>query len=300
MMRDLQTIAPESTAARVALWRALHVAVDAAPHAFRDEIGLQLLSPNENWRDRPDMDPQRAGRFRVSIVARSRFIEDLVIECAEHGVRQYVILGAGLDTFAQRRPDIASRMTVYEVDQPGPQVWKRGRLIELGFGVPDWLRFVPVDFESGGSWWEALSSAGFERSEPAVIACAGVSVYLTREANIEMLRHTASLGAGSTFAMTFAPPIETLPPQERAILETAANGARASGTPVLSFFTPAEIVALAKDAGFNEAHHVPGTALIERYFGERPDDLRSENAEEFLIALTTTRTASSSASGAGP
>ena len=148
-MTDGHDIAPDSTAARVALWRALHVQSDAPPHVLEDEIGLKLLSPDENWRSRGDMDPQFTRPFRASIVARARFIEDLVVEQAGRGVGQYVILGAGLDSFAQRRPEIASHLKVFEIDQPGPQAWKRQRLIELGFGVPDWLRFVPVDFEAG-------------------------------------------------------------------------------------------------------------------------------------------------------
>lgn len=86
----------------------------------------------------------------------------MLVEQVNHGVRQYVILGAGLDTFAQRRPEIASRLRVFEIDQPGPQAWKRQRLIELGFGIPEWLRLVPVNFEAGQAWWERLVAAGFE------------------------------------------------------------------------------------------------------------------------------------------
>src|SRR5439155_5365009 len=99
--------------------------------------------------------------FRASIVARARFIEDLVVEQAGRGVGQYVILGSGLDSFAQRRPEIASRLKVFEVDQPGPQAWKRLRLIELGFGIPEWLRLVPVDFEAGDAWWARRAALGF-------------------------------------------------------------------------------------------------------------------------------------------
>jgi len=108
------------------LWRALHVAIDPPPHVLDDEIGLKLLAPDVNWRGRGDMDPQFTRPFRASIVARARFIEDLVTERAGHGLSQYVILGAGLDSFAQRRPEIASRLTMYEIDRPGPQRWKRG------------------------------------------------------------------------------------------------------------------------------------------------------------------------------
>src|SRR6267154_6486782 len=134
-MPDKLTAAPESTAVRVALWRAMHVQVDQPPHVLEDEIGLRLAAPDDSWRARPDMDPSGTSGFRAAIVARARFIEDLVAEQADRGVDQYVILGAGLDTFAQRRPDIASQLRIFEVDQPGTQAWTRQRLVELGFGV---------------------------------------------------------------------------------------------------------------------------------------------------------------------
>src|SRR5690349_19293190 len=136
---------PDSTAVRVALWRALHLEVDSPPHVLEDPIGLQLAAPEEGWRQRPDMDPLGTATFRAGIVARARFVEDLVVDQAGRGLRQYVILGAGLDTFAQRRPEVAAALHVFEVDRPDPQAWKRGRLTALGFGVPDWLHLVPVD-----------------------------------------------------------------------------------------------------------------------------------------------------------
>lgn len=150
-MADELTAAADGTAVRVALWRAMHVHVDPPPHVLEDEIALQLEAPDAGWRRRPDMHPAGTSRFRAAIVARARFIEDLVAEQAGRGVAQYVILGAGLDTFAQRRPEIACRLRVFEVDQPAPQAWKRRRLLELGFGIPAWLRLVPVDFEADES-----------------------------------------------------------------------------------------------------------------------------------------------------
>ena len=117
-MHDKQTAAPDSTAVRVALWRAMHVQADPPPHVLEDEIGLRLVAPEDGWRRRPDMEPHFTSRFRATIVARARFIEDLVAGQAGQGVGQYVILGAGLDTFAQRRPEIASRLRIFEVDQP--------------------------------------------------------------------------------------------------------------------------------------------------------------------------------------
>src|SRR5689334_23783872 len=102
--------APNSTAVRVALWRALHVELDAPPHVLDDTIGLRLADPDPDWRSRGDMHPDGTRAFRASIVARARYVDDLVIERATAGVGQYVILGAGLDSFAQRHPDVAVRI----------------------------------------------------------------------------------------------------------------------------------------------------------------------------------------------
>jgi methyltransferase (TIGR00027 family) len=279
--------APDSTAVRVALWRAMHVQIDAPPHVLEDEIGLRLAAPDDGWRGRPDMDPQATRQFRASIVARARFIEDLVVEQAGHGVRQYVILGAGLDTFAQRWPALAAGLRVFEVDQPGPQAWKQQRLIELGFGIPEWLRLVPVDFEAGWSWWERLASAGFDADRPAVVASTGVSMYLTKDAVAATLRQIAALAPGSTLAMSFLLPLELADPEVRPGLQVAEAGARASGTPFISFFTPTEMLTLAREAGFREVRHVSAATLTQLYFAGRTDGLRPpNNAEELLVAAT--------------
>jgi methyltransferase (TIGR00027 family) len=285
-MSNKQANVPDNTAVRTALWRALHVEIDSQPHVFDDRIGLQLVAPDEQWRNRPDMGPFTKP-FRASIVARARFVEDVVQEQAARGTVQYVILGAGLDTFAQRRPDLASGMDVFEIDQPATQEWKRQRLMELGFGIPSTLHFVPVDFEAGHSWWERLAASGFDVSKPAVVASTGVSMYLSKEAVMATLRQIAAFAPGSTLVMSFMLPIELNDPDIRAGVERAAAGAKASGTPWLSFFTPAEILALARDAGFAQVEHVSAEALAERYFANRADDLHPpRNAEELLVAST--------------
>jgi methyltransferase (TIGR00027 family) len=286
-MAQDQAAGPDSTAVRVALWRALHVLVDPPPHVLEDEVGLELADPDDGWRSRPDMDPDGTRLFRASIVARARFIEDLVVEQTGRGLGQYVILGAGLDTFAQRRPEIAARLRVFEVDQPGHQAWKRRRLVELGFGIPEWLRLVPVDFEAGESWRERLSAAGFDADKPAVVASTGVSMYLTREANVAALRQVASLASGSTLATTFILPLELTDPDVRPGLELAVKGARASGTPFISFFTPTEMLALASEAGFREVRHVSAATLAQNYFADRTDGLRPPNNSEELLVATT-------------
>jgi methyltransferase (TIGR00027 family) len=258
--------------------------VDAAPHVLVDEVGLGLADPNPGWRERPDMDPVFTSGFRASIVARARFIEDLVAAEADAGVGQYVLLGAGLDTFVQRRPEFSGRLRVFEVDQPGPQAWKRQRLIDAGYGVPDWLRLVPVDFEAGASWWDLLIEAGFSPAAPAVAVSTGVSMYLTKEANEATLRQLAALAPGSTVAMTFMLPVELIDERDRQGMLMAQNGARASGTPFISFFTPDEMLQLAREAGFKDVSHVSGNTLNDRYFSGRSDGLRVSTGEDFLVA----------------
>jgi methyltransferase (TIGR00027 family) len=266
------------------LWRALHVQLDPPPHVFEDVVGLELVAPNDGWQQRPDMSPFTRP-FRASIVARARFIEDLVAEQAVRGVGQYVILGAGLDTFAQRRPDLAAQLLVFEVDQPGPQAWKRQRLVDLGYGVPPFLRLVPVDFEGGDAWWERLAASGFDPKKPAVVASTGVSMYLTKEAITATLQQVAAFAPGSTLAMSFMLPIEMADPEVRPGIEQAAKGARANGTPFVSFFTPTEMLALGREAGFRQVEHVSAMTLAQRYFAERSDGLRPpNNSEELLIA----------------
>jgi methyltransferase (TIGR00027 family) len=257
--KDLQMTAPDQTAIRTALWRALHVQIDPPPHVLEDEIGLKIVAPDEGWQRRGDMHPQGTQAYRASIVARARFVEDLVVEEMGRGVGQYVLLGAGLDTFAQRRPDLAGRLSIFEIDRPSPQAWKRQRLIELGLGVPENLRLVPVDFEAGESWVQKLAAAGFEAGKPAVVASTGVSMYLTREANFATMCQIAAFAPGTTFVMSFIGPLELIDPAERPGVEAAMRGARAGGNPWLSFFTPDQAMALAREAGFKNARHVSAT-----------------------------------------
>jgi methyltransferase (TIGR00027 family) len=277
---------PDNTAVRTALWRALHVQIDDQPHVFEDEVGLKLAAPEPGWRQRPDMDPKFTSRFRASIVARARFVEDLLAGQVARGVKQYIILGAGLDTFAQRQSELAAKLRVFEIDQPSIQIWKRRRLIELGYGIAEWLRLVPVDFEAGGDWWEQLSLAGFDAREPAFLASTGVCMYLTREANATLLRQIAALAPGSTLAMTFQLPLEELDPDDRAGRLMSEKGARAAGTPFISFFSPQEMIDLARECGFKTARHVAARSLAERYLAGRTDGLWYSSGEEFLVATT--------------
>lgn len=277
------TVGPDSSAVRTALWRALHVQLDDAPYLLRDEIGLALAAPAEGWQKRRDMDPIGTAPYRIGLVARTRFVEDLLVE---EGIGQFVLLGAGLDTFAQRHPELADRVDVYEIDQPDAQAWKRDRLKELGYGVPDNLHLIPVDFEQTGDWWQALLDAGFDPAATTLVSSSGVSMYITEQATSATLRQLAHMAPGSILAMTFMLPFDMVDKAERGGLQGAARGARASGTPWISFYTPDEIVALARDAGFADVRHITTAELAESYLTDRTDNLRASSGEGILLART--------------
>jgi len=178
-------------------------------------------------------------------------------------------------------------MLVFEIDQPYPQEWKRRRLVELGFGVPPFLRLVSVDFETQESWRERLIASGFDSRKPTVVAATGVSMYLTKDANKAMLSEVATLAPRTVFVMSFMLPIEMADPEVRPGIEQAAAGAKANGTPFLSFFTPEEALSLARSAGFRDVQHVSADALTQRYFANRTDGLCvPRNSEELLVATT--------------
>ncbi len=275
------TAGPDSSAVRTALWRALHVQIDAPPPLIDDEIGLLLADPPDGWRDRPDMHPIGTGGYRAAIVARTRFVEDLL---ADSGIGQYLLLGAGLDTFAQRRPGSTEAVDVFEIDQPGPQQWKYRRLVELGFDVREHLHLVPVDFESDGDWWSALTDAGFDTSVRSLVSSSGVSMYLSKEATGATLRQLSQLARGSLVAMTFMFPLEFVDQPDRSGLEAAAAWARASGTPWISFYAPEEIVRLARACGFSDVRHVATAELADRYLAGRSDGLQPASGEGILLA----------------
>ena len=201
------------------------------------------------------------------------------------GVSQYVILGAGLDTLAQRRPELGDRLRIFEVDQPGTQAWKRRRLDELGYGVPDWLRLVPVDFETGESWWDGLgarpaSTPVGPRSWPPPAS----AMYLTKEATAATLRQLAALAPGSTRGHDASCCRSSSSTRPTAPASRPAPAARsASGTPFISFYTPDE---MRRRWPATPASATPGTSrpasLADRYFAGRADGLRPSTGEDLL------------------
>lgn len=283
-MNDPINFIPDSTAVRVALWRAMHVQIDAPPHVLKDEIGIKLVNPAEGWRERGDMHPQGTAPFRASIVARARFIEDFVSEQANLGIDQYVVLGSGLDTFAQRSPEVASKLQIFEVEKGDTLAWKKYRLEELGYSIPKNLHFVHTNFESNESWWNKLQEAGFDPNKKAVVTSIGVSMYLSMDAIKETLTQMTKLAPGSKFIMTFMLPLEMVDPQDKPGYEMSLKGAQRSGTPFISFFSPEEMLKFAREFGFTKLEHFSTTDFVPKYFADRSDGLRPSTGEEFLIA----------------
>lgn len=275
---------PDNTAVRTALWRALHTQIDDPPHVLEDVVGARLAQDDDGWRERGDMAPASCRGKRAMMVGRARLAEDLVAQAASRGVRQYVILGAGLDTYAQRHPDAGTTLTVFEIDQPGTQAWKRSRLTELGYGIPEWLRWVPVDFEAHDDWWDRLQAAGFDASRPAVVSWLGVTMYLTEPAMTATLEQLANLPGGSSLILTFFRPVEDLEPEDVPLRRASREGSRRAGTPFLGFYTPDQIMGRARQAGFTAVEHVSVADLTGRYFAGRADGLRPNSGEEALIA----------------
>jgi methyltransferase (TIGR00027 family) len=250
---------------------------------LEDTLGLQITDVDDTWWSRPDMDPERTRTNRASIVARARATEDLV---TASGAQQYVVLGAGLDTFAQRQE---GAVHVFEVDALDTQAWKRERLNELGLLAPSTrLHFVPVDFEAGQSWLTEVVTAGLDPTMPTAVSMLGVTMYLTRDAISATLRAAASLAAGSVMIFSYSRPIQMAPTEVRPILEGAAKGAAASGHPWLSLLTPDDAAALARDAGFGDVQTVTSGDLHNRYFADRHDGLSPVGGEDLVIATVVT------------
>lgn len=270
---------PDNTALRTALWRALHVLTDDKPYVIDDCVGLDLISPEPGWQERPDMKFTRS--LRASVVARARFIEDIAKEQIAQGANQYVLLGAGLDSFAQRNTNLHT--AIYEIDQPDTLSWKEEKLIEKGYKIPDNLHFVPVNFETS-SWMDELINKGFDITQRAIVSCTGVTLYLTREAIVETLKTLATLASGSTVAISFYLPADQLEGDDKKLMEMSVKGAAASGTPFVSFFSVDEITRIAEDCGLKQIRTISTRDMTDNYFGNRTDNLVPANGEFFLVA----------------
>ena len=273
----------EGTAEGALMARAAH-ALHAPDPVLRDDWALQLLRPEiraslrdpDHYRDHyaPDASPF-SGIFAVGLGA-LRHAEDTVERCVDRGIGQYVCLGAGFDTFALRRHDLADRLIVFEVDFPDVQALKRERIEAAGETPHALPRFVPVDFEDfdPADLAEALAARGFDPERPAVFSWMNVLPYLTPEATRETLTALARLSAsGSHLVANYAAAVP-LSEDQRAFLATLQGATDSRSEPLRSAWPPDEFLALLDESGFDVAEHLDETDLTRRYFEGRSDGLR--------------------------
>jgi len=277
---------PSRTAQGAAMLRAAHQLLDKPP-VFVDPLALRIIgseaeSELRKFQDAPQTDRPRTG-LRAFIAARSRFGEDTLAEAVAEGVRQYVLLGAGLDTFAYRAAKSFPGLAVFEVDHPATQGWKRQRLTETGIAVPDMLTYAPVNFETE-TLADGLARGKFDASKPAMFAWLGVVPYLTHDAIMATLRFIAGLPKGTTVIFDYGEPASTRHDASRAAHEEMAARVAANGEPFRSFFPPEDIIRDAKAAGFSDVEDFNSRTLNARYFDGRDDGLQLRGAGHLLRA----------------
>jgi methyltransferase (TIGR00027 family) len=255
------------------------------PWVLDDHLALGLAGDegaSMTRRLRDELTAENLLTFSRWMCVRARLAEDVVERAVDAGTRQYAVLGAGLDSFAYRRPDLLARLRVFEVDHPASQAWKRERLAELGVGLPANLVFASVDFERQ-TLREGLLAAGFDFAAGAVFSWIGVTMYLTLAAIEATLETVAACPPDSRIVLTYNPPPSALQDQERAIGSRMSRLVGEMGEPWISLFTPAEAEALLRRCGFGEVDHFGPTEAIRTYFTGRPD-VRLGMPQRLLVA----------------
>jgi methyltransferase (TIGR00027 family) len=263
------------TALGVALHRAAHQLVDDAPLVFEDPLAVTILGVDGEQLVRRSLAQSRPERrlLRALMVARSRFVEDELRTRVERGVRQYVLLGAGLDTFAYRNPYASLGLRVFEVDHPATQAWKRQMLAAAGLTPSPALTFAPLDFEHD-TVEAGLQRAGFRDAETALFAWMGVVPYLTLDAITATLRFIAGLAPATAVVFDYGEPPSAFSLVHRAMFEMAAQRVAALGEPWITFFEPAELERLLRGLRYSDVLDLDADAINCRYFDGRRDGLR--------------------------
>jgi len=259
------------TALRVAIRRAAHQLLDE-PRVLDDPLALRIIGVEaaETLRSSPRENHDFARAFRAFMVVRSRYTEDQLAQAVALGVRQCVVLGAGLDTFGCRNPH--PDLHVFEVDHPATQAWKRGQLLAAGIAIPSTLTFVPVDFERQ-ILADELGHAGFRESEAVFFSWLGVVPYLTDAAFMTTLSFIAKMPVGSGVVFDFAIDRKLLNPGQRIALDALANRVAAAGEPFRLFFDPGSLQEELKGLGFRRTEVLDREHLNARYFKDRTDGL---------------------------
>ena len=278
----MQSATPSRTALRVALRRAAHQLYDAQPLVLDDPIAVPILG--DTYAEELRRTPTRPDRpfsvaLRAFLVARSRYAEDALATAVAEGVTQYVLLGAGLDTFAHRNP--YPQLRVFEVDHPATQLWKRDLLQTSSLPQPTNLIYAPVDFERQ-SLTDQLHTAGFDSATPTFFAWLGVVPYLTHQAFRATIRFVTAQPPGSGLVFDYGQPREVLPLAEQLAHDSLASRVLLAGESFQIFFTPKQVAA--ELAGFHNIEDIGSAEINARYFSNRTDDLKMRGSAAHIVS----------------
>jgi methyltransferase (TIGR00027 family) len=266
---------PSRTALRVAMRRAAHQIFDH-PKVLDDPLAMGIIGPRAAEKLRAES-PEAFGKYglgiRAFMVARSRYAEDALAHSIARGATQYVILGAGLDTFAYRNPYPESALRVFEVDYPATQEWKRRNLQQAQIAVPSSVTYAPVDFEHQ-TLAEGLRLAGHDATRPTFFSWLGVTMYLSDDSIESTFRLIAQTPPGGGLAFDYAVPIETLSFLGRAAMRVMMRRVAAAGEPFRTFFDPPALSARLEGLGFHDIEDLGVDEINARYFAGRPDQLK--------------------------
>lgn len=275
----LQAGGASMTAQGAAVQRALHQIIDL-PRVFDDPLAVAMLGTDAASALQAAADRPSRG-LRAYIAMRSRHAEDQLAEAVRRGVRQYVLLGAGLDSFACRNPHPS--LQVFEVDHPATQQWKRQRLAAASLTVPDSLNFVPVDFETQRLDTQ-LRLHGFRFGEPAFFSMLGVVIYISEEALDQTLRVVAGCAAGSGITFSYTLPASRLGEAARLARERSMAAVARLGEPWITFLEPETLSPRLRAAGFSTVELLDGAEGNRRYFAGRSDGLRLSDSAQMATA----------------
>ena len=288
---NMERDSPSLTANRVAMRRAAHQILDD-PKVLDDPIALKIIGVQiaSEIRAAPEQFETSVSRYlRAFLVARSRYTEDELSEAVKRGVGQYVILGAGLDTFAYRNQYPPSTLRIFEVDHPATQTWKRERLDDAGIPIPQSLTFVPFDFERQ-TLADQLLKVGFSTEEPSFFSWLGVTMYLTREAVMTTMKYIASsTPSGSMIVFDYVIPPSSLSPARQLVFQALAQRVAAIEEPWQTFFDPHSLVTELRTMGFEQAEDIGPEELNRRFFNNRADKLSVGSLAHLMKAQLCTR-----------
>jgi methyltransferase (TIGR00027 family) len=274
---------PSATAEGVAIERALHQMLDDDPKILDDPIAARLIGREiELYKTIARLFPWGA-RLRSNFVMRSRYAEDCLAESLGNGVGQYVMLGAGLDSFAYRQPAWAKSLRIFEVDYPATQKWKREKLLAADISIPDNVSLVPVDFERI-SLGEGLAAAGLDFKIPTFFSSLGVTQYLSEEALDLSLKFVLSLPAASEIVFSFALAASALSISDRVLAIAFAAITAAKGEPWLSRFVPDQLAGKLEAMGFSKVIQFSAEQANDRYFRGRRDGMTASRLEQMMRA----------------